>query len=543
MSLLSVKGLSVSFGGVQALRNVSFEVEAACFVGLMGPNGAGKTTAINCISGIYTPQEGRVQFDGNDLMSMEGDQVASLGISRTFQDLNFLNLVSEMSILEYLKIGQFALSKNQLLFDAFHTPRSKAEDLRLKKRAYRILEFFREVRDEFEPPEESRNYPILYGRGGFPDLIDVEKSPLGILSFAWRRRLDLARALVSGPKLLLLDEPAQGLAPSEMQNLGKLLKRIQSEFNVAAVIVEHNVQLITAISDRIVAMHHGEVFAEGTPSEILANQDVIEVYLGKQEEVATAEVSLKLVETEKEEKEEKGIPLIEAKSLDVFYGQAQALSRVSVKLYPNQIASVLGTNGSGKSTLLRAISGIEKPVSGDILVKGDYLPLGWPERAVECGIQYVPQGHAIFPRLTVAENLKVGAYSYERRGIKADLDRVFFYFPALKDLRHVPAGSLSGGLQQMLAIGQAIIGHPEVLLVDEPSLGLAPILVKGLFEVIKKISVEEKCSVLLVEQSINLCLEISDYIFMMSAGMVIGEGESRRFKDDPSIIQKSLGFI
>lgn len=539
MALLELKDISIRFGGVHALKDVTFSVDEGEYLGLMGPNGAGKTTVINCISGIYRPYQGQIVFEGVDLLSMRGHRIADLGISRTFQDLNFLNLISEMSVMEFLKVGQFSMFPPSLLSDALQKKGTRENDIALKKRAFRILEFFRENRDEFDPPEESRGYPILMGRGGFPDLIDVEKQPLGILSFAWRRRLDLARALVSNPKLLLLDEPAQGLAPSEMQNLGKLLKKIQDEFKVAALIVEHNVPLVSSVSNRILAMHHGEKVAEGKPEEILANKQVIEIYLGDEKDKSSgarqepAKSQVDPLSTK---------PILEVKDLDLFYGQAQALSKVSIKVYPRQIVSLIGTNGSGKSSLLRAVSGIEKPASGEIYVNGDYVPLGWPERAVELGIQYVPQGHPIFPKLTVAENLEVGRIAYERRGLKADIERVFHYFPELKELRRVPAVDLSGGLQQMLTIGQAIVGRPDCLLVDEPTLGLAPKLVRNLFAAIKRISEEEKCAVLLVEQSVSLCLEMSDYIYMMSVGLIIGQGEAALYREDPSLIRKSLGF-
>ena len=534
MPILEVDNISIRFGGVKALSGVSFSVEKGEFVGLMGPNGAGKTTAINCISKIYPYETGTVKIDGEDIAPLSSHDICSRGVSRTFQDLGFFERIADMTVLDYLKIGQFALESGKIVADGLKTRRSQREQIELTRRARRMLEFFREMRESFEPPEEERGYPVLYGREGFPDLVDFENSPIRTLSFAWRRRVDLARALVSRPKILLLDEPAQGLAPSEMTNLGKVLEKVSETFGVSALIVEHNVGMLMAISDRIICMSEGKVLESGDPATVAASKKVAEIYLGTGEKSAT---TVESIERKKEE-----VPILEVKNLDVFYGHAQALSSVSLSLYPRQVACVLGTNGSGKSTLLRAISGLEKPTFGEIFLKGEPLPLGWPEIAVERGIQYVPQGHVIFPNLTVLENLKVGAYSYEKRGLKADLERPLHYFPDLKKFIKSQANDLSGGQQQMLAMAQALVGKPEILLLDEPSLGLSPKFTALLFEIIQKIAAEERCSILLIEQNVAKSLEICDFVFMLNSGVVLSSGHSRHYSDNLDLVKKNLGF-
>ena len=544
MALLEIKNISIRFGGLTALDDMSLSMEPNTFVGLMGPNGAGKTTLINCISRINTPNEGRILFDGHDVLKLNGHEVIGLGISRTFQDLNFFNKIDTMSVLNYLKLGQFPMSSGNLLKDGFKISRTSGEEVELKRRAWRILEFFADVREKLEPDQEERGYPAVFGREGFPDLLDVSNQPLGNLSFAWRRRLDLARALVSNPRLLLLDEPMQGLPPSEIENLGKVLKMVQSEFNVSALIVEHNVGTLMAISDSIIAMNYGKKIAEGLPAAVRNNPEVIETYLGVKKETSKADVipKLEVISSEVPIPSHSELPILQIKNIDLHYGHAQALFGVSLELYPNQVACVLGTNGSGKSTLLKVISGIERPSMGEIFFKGEFLPVGWPEAAVDRGIQYVPQGHVIFPRLTVKENMSVGSYTLQRRGLKPDYEKIFDYFPQLKDLGAKLAVDLSGGQQQMLAIAQALIAQPEVLLLDEPSLGLAPRLVELIFEIIKKISVNEKCSILLVEQSVAKSVEVSDFIYMMSAGVIVGKGSKKVFEKDDSVIRKNLGF-
>lgn len=543
MALLEIKNLSVDFGGIKAIENLSISVDTNQFLGLMGPNGAGKTTLINCISRIVNVSHGQIIYDGHDLLKLAGHQMIDLGISRTFQDLSFYNLIGDMLVIDYMKLGQFSRPKVKSTFWSNHGEKE------LQNNARRILEFFADIREQLEPPQKDRGYPAILGRAGFPDLLDVEYQPMSSLSFAWRRRLDLARALVSKPKLLLLDEPMQGLPPSEIENLAKVLKLIKTEFGVSALIVEHNVNSLMNISDAVVAMNYGKKITEGLPEDVRNNKEVIEIYLGTTEHDENSPPVITVSDSQSsssasvsDEPDENQVPLLEIKNIDLFYGHAQALFGVSLKLYPNQVACVLGTNGSGKSTLLKVISGTEKPSNGEIFYKGEFFPMGWPEAAVDRGIQYVPQGHIIFPRLTVKENLKIGSFSLAKRGLTADIDKAYYYFPQLKTFDKKMAGDLSGGQQQMLAIGQAIIGQPELLLLDEPSLGLAPKFVELLFQIIRKISLEEKCAILLVEQSVARSIEVSDYIYMMSTGVMVGKGSKKVFAKDDSLIRKNLGF-
>ena len=539
MSKLSLKDISLNFGGIQALKNISLTVENQSFVGLMGPNGAGKTTLLNCVSRIHSPTTGNIDFGGIDILKLRGHELLKAGISRTFQDLNFFSFIENMTVIDYLCIGQFDPRKNFIIRDGLQLEKARREEIKLRKRAREILDFFRQLRIHLEPPEHERGYPFLLGREGFADLLDFEFGPIGTLSFAWRRRLDLARALVSNPKLLLLDEPAQGLAPTEIENLGQTLKIIQKEFAVSALIVEHNVETLMKISDKVFVMNHGEMVCEGLPEAVRKNEEVIKIYLGSKSDIVARNKDGK-----RAQKHEADRPVLEIKNIDVFYGPAQSIFSVSMNFYSRQIVSILGTNGSGKSTLLKAISGLEKPAFGEIFFKGEILPLGWADVASERGIQFVPQGHVIFPELTILENLKIGAYVWEKRGnkLRLGLEKIYSYFPELKDRPNTQAASLSGGQQQMLAMAQALISEPELLLLDEPTLGLSPILVDQLFKIIERISKDENCSIILVEQNVNKALEVSDYIFMLSSGVLIAEGTSQQIKANDETVKKYLGF-
>ncbi len=501
----------------------------------MGPNGAGKTTIINCISRVYAPKSGQITFEGQDLLSLPGDKLVKLGIARTFQDLNFFSLIPDMMVIDYIRLGQFALHSNSIMADGLQIPKSRSKEWELKKRARRILEFFRDIREDLEPPQAERGYPVMYGKEGFADLIDVEYRHIETLSFAWRRRLDLARALVSQPKLLLLDEPSQGLPPSEIENLGHIIKRIRKEFGVSALIVEHNMPLLMDVSDKVVAMATGQKLDEGPPDQVRRNPLVIEEYLGRPTTLKTKVTPEKAL----------GTPILNVKDIDLHYGKAQALFKVSLDLYKNQVAAVLGTNGSGKSTLLKAISGAEKPSFGEIWVQGEFLPMGWPEFAAQRGIQYVSQGHIVFPELSVRDNLKVGAHlpsKVKNYKFKTELDRVLRLFPQLKESLNVEATKLSGGQQQMLAIAQALMARPLVLLLDEPSLGLAPLYIEAVFKIIQQIADEEGCSILMVEQNVSKAIEVSDYIYILNAGIMTGKGPTHLFASDPKLISKNLGF-
>ncbi len=234
-------------------------------------------------------------------------------------------------------------------------------------------------------------------------------------------------------------------------------------------------------------------------------------------------------------------PLLEVKNLSVYYDAIQALRGVSLEVPQGSIVCLIGANGAGKTTVLRAVSGIKKPAEGEILFNGRALSGMEPHALVKMGIVQCPEGRGVFPNLTVEENLDLGAYvRNDRPEIRKDLDHVYALFPRLQERHKQAAGTLSGGEQQMLAIGRALMARPQLLLLDEPSLGLAPQVIELIFETVQKIN-QEGTTVLLVEQNAQLALESSHRAYVLETGGIILEGEASEVLHNPKVKQAYLG--
>ena len=233
--------------------------------------------------------------------------------------------------------------------------------------------------------------------------------------------------------------------------------------------------------------------------------------------------------------------MLELVNLTAGYNQINALHEVSLQVAPGEIVTLIGTNGAGNTTALKAISGLIK-VSGKILYNGVNIANLPPHEIVAAGISHVPEGRMIFANLTVGENLEMGAYLQRNKtSIRASLDFVFAMFPRLKERQKQPAGTLSGGEQQMLAIGRALMSRPRLLMLDEPSLGIAPILVKTIFEKIVEINQREGITILLVEQNANLALEVSSRGYVLETGRVILSDRSAALRQNAKVKEAYLG--
>ena len=234
--------------------------------------------------------------------------------------------------------------------------------------------------------------------------------------------------------------------------------------------------------------------------------------------------------------------MLELDQIEVSYGSIAALHGISVKVEPGSIVTLIGANGAGKSTTLRAISGLARVGKGSIRYNGRDITNWAPHKIVAEGISHVPEGRMIFANLTVLENLKMGAYRLKLGPeFNQDLDYIFSIFPRLKERERQAAGTLSGGEQQMLAIGRALTGKPRCLMLDEPSLGIAPILVKTIFEKIVEINRQLGMTVLLVEQNANLALEISNRGYVLETGRIILEDASASLRQNPQVREAYLG--
>ncbi len=234
--------------------------------------------------------------------------------------------------------------------------------------------------------------------------------------------------------------------------------------------------------------------------------------------------------------------LLDVKGLKAFYGQTQALHDVSFSLEQGGITTLLGANGSGKTTTLRALCGLVSR-QGDITLAGKSIAGMATEDIVRLGVAHVPEGRGTFIGLSVEENLRIAAYTRkDKAGVARDLDRVFEYFPILKQRYQQQAGTLSGGEQQMLAISRALMLSPKLMLLDEPSFGLAPLIVQEIFRILRRVNTEAKVSMLLVEQNAALALDLADQAYVLETGHVVMSGKSADVKNDEGIRKSYLGY-
>ena len=531
MSMLSVKDVTVRFGGITALDKVSLNLNRGEILGLIGPNGAGKTTLFNCISGVIEPNEGRIRYDGKTLRMLKPHQRAQRGIARTFQNLQ---LWPTMSVLDNVKVPVDAIGKRNLLSDALGLPYSVHAEKAATERARAILHVL--------------------------ELLPYEHALAGDLPAGIQRKVELARALAMRPRLLLLDEPAAGLDAEETIRLADLLTHIRERFKVSMLLVDHDMSLVMRACHYIYVLDFGKLLARGRPEEIRRDPKVVAAYLGEasdalpqpEEEpvpvvVEPAQVSSARPATKAAPEELVEIthahgfrppdePLLEVRGLKAGYGPIEVIRDVNIYVKPGEVVACIGANGAGKTTTLRAISGVIKPRAGSVFLDGEDITGRRAEQVVRLGMIHIPQGRGLFPKLSVEDTLRLAAYS--GGGATDDFEPAFRVFPRLKERRRQLVGTLSGGEQQMVAMARALLVRPKLVLIDEMSQGLAPTVVQELFRLLDAYR-SQGIAVFVVEQFVDSALAIADRAYVFEQGTVAHEGAAADLRRDKSLIAAS----
>jgi branched-chain amino acid transport system ATP-binding protein len=476
--ILEARGIAKSFGALKAVQGVNIAVRDRSLHALIGPNGAGKTTAFNLISGFYTPDEGNILLKGQSIASLSPEAITHAGIGRSFQ---ITNLFPALSVEENLRLAVQA--RHPRRFDPWTHAR---------------------LIDQIET--ETSAVVRYLGVAG------IEHAEAGELSYGGQRLLDMGLALATKPRVLLLDEPLAGLAAAERQRIGDIIKRISSD--VPMLLVEHDIDRVFQIADAITVMNEGQVLVDGTVEDARLSPRVQEIYIGSGAATVAAKPRESAVEP---------AMLLTASHINTFYGKSHVLVDVSFDVHQHEIVALLGRNGAGKSTLLKTLTGISRPASGSITLDGHEIA-GRPSHEIaRLGIGYVPQGRGLFAGMTVGQNLELGRLKRETgHGVRWDLDRIFEYFPRIRERIDTPADFLSGGEQQMVAVARALSGDVKVLLLDEPFEGLAPTIVEQLFESFDKL--RHEVSIIIVDHHLDLALALSDRTVALERGRVIHKG-------------------
>ena len=443
------------------------------------------------MTGLDKPTSGSIIFNGQDITKTPSYQIGRLGMARTFQVVKPLR---QLTVRENVATGA--------MFGARGRDRSAAQ---ARLAADAVLE-----------------------RVGLADMRDRTATELTILDL---KRLELAKALAMDPQLLFLDEVMAGLNQSEIEKAMELIVSINRS-GVTLFVIEHVMKAIMGISDRLVVLHYGREIAEGDPKDIVESPAVIEAYLGerfaRRAELAGIEDALIEPGTfRKPPPAPVADPLLEIKDLSSGYGEVQILRDVSLEVKDREIVALIGANGAGKTTLLWTISRLLRPMGGSVRFAGRDITAARPEEIVGAGVVQVPQGRRLFAGLTVKENLLQGVYlRRDAEQIEQDLERVFTLLPRLRERAGQLAGRLSGGEQQMCAIGRGLMSRPRLLLIDELSLGLAPLVVQRLIEVVEELKARGQ-TMIIVEQSLNVAIALADRAIFMEKGQVRFSGPAR----------------
>ncbi len=492
---LRVEGLSISFGGIRAATDVTLAAEPGRITAIIGPNGAGKTTVLNMIGGFYRPDAGSIRLGDRDLAGAPAWRSARAGIARTYQTTQ---LFASLSVLDNVLIG---LRRGRL-------------------------------GDPLASSATGSDHGLAEGLLAFVGYAGALDAPAGDLAHVDRRLVEIARALATAPAVLLLDEPAAGLMRADKVALSAVLRRL-ADAGLAVILVEHDMGLVMGISDHIVVLDAGRPISAGAPSIIRNDGKVKEAYLGSGEMRARPRAT-PLPDAPRVE--------LAADGLAAGYGAVPVLQGVTLEVRRGELVALLGANGAGKSTIMRAVSGLLRPVSGSIRLDGRSVERLEAHRIAAAGVALVPEGRQVFPELSVRDNLMLGAFTRKDGDVAAEAAALLDRFPRLKQRLDGRAGLLSGGEQQMLAIARGLMARPRILLLDEPSLGLAPAVIDELFEVIAELR-DKGITILLVDQMVAQALTAADRGYVLESGRIVRDGSAAHLREDATLEAAYLGGL
>jgi branched-chain amino acid transport system permease protein len=508
--LLQIRHLKRYFGGVKAVDGVSMTVGDGQIHGLVGPNGSGKTTLVNVVSGLYTATAGELLLRGQPLPQGSLFKTARAGVARTFQNLQlFTGLTALDNVMVALR-GTYRRSRSLPLV---LLGLGRIEEKRAQAEALALLEFV--------------------------GLRDQARTPAKDLTYGAQRFLEIARALARKPDLLILDEPAAGLAHPDVRRQMEIIQRVHRR-GVTILLIEHHMDVVRGLCDVVTVLDSGKVIAEGTADEIKRDKKVIEAYLGDVEGAPKPQPTLVRSPQRKDSR------MLVVEDLHAGYGLSEVLHGTALEVKTGTVVALLGANGAGKTTTMRAISGVIKPTRGRVVLDGRPVQGQEASRIARLGLAHAPEGRRVFGPLSVEDNLLLGAYRRLPRFFgfgalgKTDLERVYTLFPRLRERKKQAAGTLSGGEQQMLAIGRALMARPKVMLLDEPSMGLAPVIVQEVLRTIETLK-QEGMTMLLVEQFANTALEVADHAYVMEGGKIAIDGPPEELRKNERVLAAYLG--
>ncbi|VTU31986.1 LIV-I protein F [Variovorax sp. PBL-H6] len=493
-ALLTVRGLSKKFGSLTVASGYDFDVHAGTLHSFIGPNGAGKTTFFNMLSGVIAPDSGEVRFLEQDITRLPMHKRIRLGLARSFQIVSvFTNLT------------------------AFENVRIAVQATRPDRHA-----FWRDAHGS--AATNGRTWSILAAVG----LVDKAGELCTDLSHGERRLLEIGITLATQARLLLLDEPLAGLGEADRVRVAALIQALARSH--AVVLIEHDIDRVLALSDRITVLHQGRLIADGKPAEVAANPEVVRAYLG------AAPASVHAGVATRSDARAPARTLLDARGLAAGYGGGRILDGVDLRVGEGEAVALLGRNGVGKTTLLRALYGMMPVNEGSIEWDGKSIERLRPFEINRLGISMVPEGRRLFPNLTVQDNLLIAV----RKG-GMPLEEIFELFPRLATIRKSRAESISGGERQMVAIARALVAPSRLILLDEPFEGLAPAVVNEVMAAILKL--RGRVAMVLVEHHAEQVLAIVDRAVVLVNGRVAYEGSAAELAADAPLQARLLGLV